>query len=339
MKKTLSMALVVLVALGFVLNGYAQQAPTPAQVYRIKMASAGPPTMATRLIMEKSKDILEQKSNGRLKIDYFISGALFPESEQLESCSRGVVQIAMAASGPFWNSLGIVYDVRLLPFGYVPKDFGKYYREPGSFYDWSNPFFQKSNLKLLVWAMQGAVQAFFNKPARTLEDLKGRVVATSAGNGMLMVKALGMTPTVMPGPELLLAFQKGTIDGNVASSVNSMIGYGAVPYAKYEVEANFWEGNTPIVCNLQWLNSLPKDLQQLIINTFIDLEKEHYANYDNMLKGDSEQFMKQGGEVYRLPPAEFARWKAAIQPIYQGIEKKYPADWPRFLEATKKFKR
>jgi TRAP-type C4-dicarboxylate transport system substrate-binding protein len=110
-------------------------------------------------------------------------------------------------------------------------------------------------------------------------------------------------------------------------------------YCKYEIAAGFWEGNTPIVCNLQWYNSLPADLQQLVVSTYSNLEAQHYANYDQVIKTDRDQVLKAGVNIYNLPDAEFQRWVAAIKPITDDWAKKYGADWQKFLDSTKLVRR
>jgi TRAP-type C4-dicarboxylate transport system substrate-binding protein len=106
----------------------------------------------------------------------------------------------------------------------------------------------------------------------SVDDLKGRVIA--AGSTMApAITALGMTPAVMAMPERYIAMERGVADG----AWNSIEGGDSGSYpevANYYLDHPVYAANHWILMNLDKFNSLPVDLQKLLLDTALELEAD-----------------------------------------------------------------
>jgi TRAP-type C4-dicarboxylate transport system substrate-binding protein len=87
------------------------------------------------------------------------------------------------------------------------------------------------------------------------------------------IEALGMTPAVMAMPERYIAMERGVADG----AWNSIEGGASGSYpevANYYLDHPVYAVNHWIVMNLEKFNSLPADLQKLMLDTALELEPD-----------------------------------------------------------------
>jgi len=92
--------------------------------------------------------------------------------------------------------------------------------------------------------------------------------------------------------------------------------------------------------NLKFFNSLPPDLKKLVLDAFLEADRQYYAR----AKRDADEMinklkaMKPKVEVYEVPAAEIARWQATLKPFYDGMAKTYGDDWVKFQKIQAKFR-
>lgn len=147
----------------------------------------------------------------------------------------------------------------------------------------------------------------------SLEDFKGKIIISGASD---QVKALGGTTSSISWGEGYLALQKGTIDGILPTSIDT-VGFKFGEAAKFKlINAPIMASNNQLYMNIKKWNSLPADIQAIIEKysgaAFADL-------YDQALNAaeaaNKEIAIKQMGVQYNaLSDTEAARWAALIEP-------------------------
>lgn len=159
------------------------------------------------------KKVLEEKSEGKLKVKIFPDSQLGSEREVLELLQIGSVAITKVSAAtlsnfvPEYNVLGIPYLFRnkAHQFDILEGPVGKSILEKGS----------KFWLRGLCYFDAGS-RSFYtsNKAIRTPEDLNGlKIRVMNNQMAINMVKALGGSPTPMAYGELYTAIQQGVVDG------------------------------------------------------------------------------------------------------------------------------
>ena len=162
------------------------------------------------------------------------------------------------------------------------------------------------------------------EPTETVDDLKGRVIA--AGSTMApAIEALGMTPAVMAMPERYIAMERGVADG----AWNSIEGGASGSYpevANYYLDHPVYAVNHWIMMNLEKFNSLPADLQKLLLDTALDLEPDIEALVVKTRAEAIEAVEYEGGyERLTYSEADAQKFKdLSYEAAWAFMEDKYP---------------
>jgi tripartite ATP-independent transporter DctP family solute receptor len=165
------------------------------------------------LAAEHFARLVQERTQGRVRVQVFPAGALGNERDMIEGAQIGTIDMVVtssAAAGPFVPALRIL-DVPFL------------FRDPAharSVLD--GPIgaellaaMPARNLVGLAWGDIGFRHISANRPIRTLEDLRG-LKLRSQNNPIHLAayRALGTQPTVIGFNELYAALQTGVVDAN-----------------------------------------------------------------------------------------------------------------------------
>ena len=306
-----------------------------AETITIKMSSFAGPTYPIRIHLENFKEMIEKRSSGRIKVDHYPSESLVKLDKAFDAISGNVVQLGLTQASFEPKRMGIVAAVANSPWNWDPYKFGKHYRDPDGFYDFVAPYFEKHGLKLMSWSNVPHGEIFSSKPIRRLEDFKGKMLRTTSGLKDPL-KLLGAEPIFISTAELYNAIQRGTVDGATLaiSSYYSEKYYEVAPYIQI---ANLYSANLQTVMNLKFLNSLPPDLRKLVLDTFVDADKQ----YSERIEKDTTDLINKLKSmpklnVYEVPAEEVARWKATLKPYYSERAKTYGDEWVRYWKISEK---
>jgi len=170
--------------------------------------------------IKKFKEIVEQKSNGRMYVKIFMSGQLGKEKAVLELLKIGQTQMALTG-GIFRTMFARAYDPITIPF-YLPtwevvqaylegpmgKKIGQLASEKGGVIDFGP---QK----------RAARHMTSNRIIQGPDDIKGLKMRLPAIPIWVDVwKELGALPTVIPAPEIYLAMKTGQVEAHENSLVS-----------------------------------------------------------------------------------------------------------------------
>jgi TRAP-type transport system periplasmic protein len=206
------------------------------------------------LAVMKFKELVEEKSQGTLKVQVYPSEQLGSEAEMIESVTFNDLQ--MVASSAFSQ-----YDQRISVFE-LPYLFDSY-EEAWSVLDGeigqevSKPFLE-DNLRIIAYFENGFRHVTSNVPIEKPEDLKGLKIRTPEFPlSVSTFKALGANPTPMAFGELYMALQQGTVDAQenpianiYASKFNEVQDYLNMTKHQYmplpvAISEEFWQALTP----------------------------------------------------------------------------------------------
>ena len=172
------------------------------------------PGGAEEAAIMKFKEIVEQKSGGRMNVRPFMSGQLGGENPVLELMKIGQTQMALTG-GNYRHISAPQYNVAVIPF-YLPNwDVVKAYLE--------GPFGKK--LAALAAEKMGLIdfgpqkraprEMTSNRPIHKPEDLQGlKMRLPQVPTWVAVWKQLGVLPTVIPAPEIYLAMKTGQVEAH-----------------------------------------------------------------------------------------------------------------------------
>jgi TRAP-type C4-dicarboxylate transport system substrate-binding protein len=292
-------------------------APTHAQEFVMKFGNQTINDIQHEY-MKVFKAELEKATNGRIKVELYPASQLGTFNRMLEGLRLGTVEALIAPSeffagaDPRFQGLamtGLFKDIeharRVLDLPEARKTISAIGEGRGM---------------VTIGLMPYDLQMFDTKvPVTKIADFSGkriRVLASEAEQAE--VKSLGASTIPMALPETLPALQQGTIDG-----VTAVIGvFNAFRYydtAPYLLDTRLWALISVAQVSKVWFDRLPPDLQKAVKETGAKIEAGIQKWQIARIKSDHENWVKHGGKISTLSPAEQAeaqkRVAAAIQPL------------------------
>ncbi len=259
------------------------------------------------------RDKVKEKSKGELTIKYIGGPEAIRMFEQGTAVKDGVVDMAFTV-GAFYK--GLVPSARLFSFSqYSPAE----ERRLG-IYDKVRDMHQKSGLFYL--GRTGASNEFYHLYTRekfnSIRDLKGKRIT---GPPQELYKALGNSVVRLSIPEYYTALERGVIDAT-ALPLPLAAGMHLEEAAKFMFDWGFWTGGQAIIMNLRKWNSLPKHLQDLLIQAESEVEVEWAVTWKALEAKAYKQFINAGVKVIEISSAEKTYLKQLM----------YDAEWNALLK-------
>ncbi len=160
-------------------------------------------------------------------------------------------------------------------------------------------------------------------PVTKLEDLKGKMIR-AVGMEAGIMKALGASAVAISGAEQYMALQRGTVDGT------DFPWYTIGQYKFYEVldyiiqPALHTPGVVEIIINSKAFKALPADQQKAVSQAAMNAMDKSFAMSDELDKQAVVESAKHGVKLSVIPEAEMARFRAAVEPLWESEAKKTP---------------
>ena len=239
------------------------QEATNGETYLIKYATVRSAEHGVEKLVQEYFDTLTEKSGGRLQFECYFDGSVGSAREIAEACAAGTIDAYWGGSGDLSIYAPVAEILTNPPFVY--KDAEHAERVLDTVWDDVVVLINQADLMPLYHSYQGTRQLISRDPVNSLADLKGvkkRTVNSEYFMGLFA--ALGAEPQAIDLSELYTALQTGVCDAGGGDL--DMI----YDKAWYEVINNITMYNAICVqgipvMNLDKFNSLPEDIQELMI--------------------------------------------------------------------------
>lgn len=298
------------------------------------ISSATPPQHIQTLTMTKFAEALETRSGGALKAKVFDSSQLYNARDVGKAVARGDVGMATVPS-PYLSRVEANINVLDLP---VLKGMTAEQRAEmldGAVGDKLNAMLGEK-MGIVVpgnWPILGRVYYWStSKPLRNFDEFVGLQVRIPGGAGpAAVVEGMGGVPVVMPGSDMPLALQQGTVDATMAS-IESVV---QQKLTDVGVQYGFWDKGIvgfliPIVSEGYW-SSLTADEQALFTEVWNDVVTEQRVS---SIAVDSEYRETLAGWGVTISDADTGAAEAMreqMMPQQQAVIDKYKLD-PELVE-------
>ncbi len=241
------------------------------------ISSATPPQHIQTLTMTSFADALMERSGGALKVKVFDSSQLYNARDVGKAVARGDVGMATVPS-PYLSRVEANINVLDLP---VLKGMTADQRAAMLDGDVGQILGEKLSAKMGVvvpgnWPLLGRVYYWStSKPLTNFDEFVGMQIRIPGGAGpAALVEGMGGVPVVMPGSDMPLALQQGTVDGTMAS-IESVV---QQKLTDVGVQYGFWDQGIvgfliPIVSEAYW-GSLTDDEKALFTEVWNEVVAE-----------------------------------------------------------------
>jgi len=256
---------------------------------------------------------IEDKSNGRIKIEKYYAGSLLKPGELYEGLVSGLADIS--AMFPVYER-GKFYIESLLelPFALPENPETAHKIAKAVFEKWVNPTEIHPNIKMLIYDPSSLYRFISTKKITTLEDLQGLKFRTPGGIMTDVVKSLGGTPVKISSGEIYEAVQRGIADGTF-HTIAACWSWKYYELVKYAQTPGLQATMLCMAMNKKKFNSLPKDLQEVILSASDKYQGSITHAYYN---AEEDYLPKMGLEKVYLSQNEIDRWLVKLSPVWQA---------------------
>lgn len=316
MKKGLFFLVVVCFALSFCLTA---AVPTQAAPVKLTYANFFPPTHIQSKLAESWCREVENRTNGKVKIEYYAGQTLVKANQTYDGVVTGLADIGFSVLAYTRGRFPIMSAVDL-PLGYSSGVAAT--KVVNAVYDHFQPQELMDTKVMYLHAHGPGLVHTKDKAVRKLEDIKGMKLR-GHGTSALVLKALGATPVPSPMPECYQSIQKGVVMGGVFP-MEADKGWRLGEVTDY-VTCAFSAAYTTsffVVMNKDKWESLPGDVQKTIEEINKEWVVKHGEAWDSSDMVGIRYFLNQGNDMIGLDEKEQARWKKAVAPILDDYAKK-----------------
>ncbi|WP_332646103.1 DctP family TRAP transporter solute-binding subunit [Lysinibacillus sp. 54212] len=305
------------------------------KTYVIKAGHAASEEHFAQATFEKFKELVEEKSDGQIKVEIYPNGQVGGEREMIEALQIGNLTMAAPSSSVvtafspsmFLWDLPFLFKDASMAHAVLDGDVGQQVLTDlesvgikGLGY-WENGFRHIMNDK---------------KPVKKLEDMKGLKFRTLESQQQIsMWNATGANATPIAFTELYSALQQGTVDG-AESPLALMYAQKFQEVQKYLTLSGHLYSPWPVLMNKEFFDSLPADLQK-VVEEAVNETKEVNRQLSADDEAKSLKLLEDGGmKYYELSVDEKARFQEAMKVVYPEISKLAGEEiYEKLMEAIK----
>lgn len=270
-------------------------------------------------------DRVVKETNGQVKIELYPDGQLYKSTEHFEAVSAGNVEMAITHFGKGWPQ--IIPQLTLLGSGVFNDSTHALKALNGPLGErLAKLLEEKADAKLLAWTGAGNVDAMgaSKKQIKQPADLKGLKMRIPTPAQAAFVEALGGAATIITPSEMYLALQNGTVDGIFSTTPSGVVNSKLFEPAKYWTRIRLAVGvEHGFVVNMDAWNKLPADVQKVMQTAAQDVGKTLISELEKNAEKEWDAVKNSPGvQVYTVPEAELAQWKAILAPASTKILEK-----------------
>ncbi|ARD47061.1 TRAP transporter substrate-binding protein DctP [Sporosarcina sp. P33] len=283
-------------------------------------------------VYEPWKKIVEEKTEGRVKVNISHGAALGAATTVYQDVKGGLYDVGMVVTTYSNDTELFPYTIGNLPFAFEgSKEAAKVLEKFGEKY---------VNKEVKDFVIMGGPTAtdpyslFSAKPINSYKDLEKMKIRVSSKNEVDFIKELGAVPVNLPVAETYEALQKHTVDSALYTFIGS-VGMKFFEPGPHILVLNSSVTPTVQVMNKDFFDSLPEDLQKLFeeeLNPKLSelvkhtYETEYEAAYESLEKDVSKR-----GEITIPSEKDMKKYKEAGKVawdawIEEANKKGYPGE-------------
>jgi C4-dicarboxylate-binding protein DctP len=265
----------------------------------------------------KFKELAENYTNGRVKIEVYPNSTLYKDKEEIEALQLGSVQMLAPSTAKF-APLG-VKEFEALDLPWLFKDDATYAAAmKGPVGQWLFKKLEAKGIKGLAYWDNGFHMASANRPLINPSDFQGLKIRISGSKiADQYFRELGSLPQIMAFSEVYQALQTGVVDG-CENTPSNYLTQKFHEVQKHITVSNHAHLQYAVIVNSKFWNGLPDD-----IRTQLNKAMDEATNYTNSIaKKENEDALaeiKNSGKttLHYLTDEQRAAWRQAMAPTYK----------------------
>lgn len=287
------------------------------KTYTIQLSHVVAEDTPKGLAAVKFKEILEQKSDGQIKVEVFPNSQLYGDEDEMQAIQGGALQMIAPTTSKFTT---IAKDMQVLDLPFIFDNYDDFAKitardTPVGQIIYENESLASKNIKVLALWPDGFKQLAANKPIRTPDDLQGMKIRVQPAPVLrTMFQTWGAQPTTIAFGELYTALEQGVVAGH-ENPYSVIFGSKAHQVQPFITESSHGTNVSVAAINADFFDNLPDDLQQNVIEAAdeaaaygrdIALEQNTEGKKDILQAGTTE--------IIELSPEQRQAFKEVVVP-------------------------
>jgi len=330
--------LILMVVSLFVMGlGLADQA-SANEVIVWKMATKMPPGSTEGKAFQLFADKVQEKSEGKMRIDLYPSEQLGGTDSILEMVRAGTINVYPEGIG-YLQRYVPEYGICSLPFTFEDRAHWKRFLESSVVKEWGKKLKKEYGIIILgdpTAFVRGPYRVLVSKkPVLSLKDIKGMKLRMHPDDTAVAVwKELGADPIILDWTAIYESIQRGLVEA-CNSPIGLVDGMKFQEVAKYILKTDEYPQGMSFMTNNKAFENLSLDLQEAVLEAHKEacefssqiMYKEAEEVIDRMVKNEGVTFI-------RAPMGAFIE---KLKPLYEKWEKegKFPQGIIEYIEKLK----
>jgi len=261
------------------------------------------------------RDLLEERSDGRVRIEYVGGPEAIPPFELFAALQDGIVDMANLPGAYYTPHIPVVDGVKLSPL--LPWE----EREQGV-YDFWREVHAEQGVVYLGKSSAGVPFNLYVNRALTTPDLSGLSIRPTPVY-TAFVEALGGVAVTTAAGEVYTALERGTVDGYGWPGIG-ITDLGWQEVTNYRIDHGFYQVDVLVVVNQEAWNRLPADVRSLIEEVMAEAERRQIEHYRREAEQELQLIAEAGVEMITFPEEVAAGY----------VERAYEAGWEALLQVA-----
>ncbi|MDD3164355.1 MAG: TRAP transporter substrate-binding protein [Oscillospiraceae bacterium] len=260
----------------------------------------------------KLAELLSERSDGAITLTVHSGGTLGSAKECLEGVQMGSIDFIVESSASLSNFTDAmsVFD---LPYLFPNAEVARKALE-GDAAKGQLDALESIGLKGINYWENGIYAIGCTKPINSLAELKGlRVRSIDSALQADVYGALGAMPVVLSWGDIYTSLQQGVVDAVSSTTVPNMFTANFYEVAPYITLSNQGYSPAPFICNLKLWQSLPADIQDLVVSCAEEARAYHYEVCNEQMADFRTQMEQKGTTFIEVDTTD---WQAAVQSVY-----------------------
>lgn len=337
MKKAMALILAAAMALSLVACGGAASTPAestgskpadPGETYELRCSTNLAATSTVGQGLAKFAELVNEKSEGRIKCTANFGSELGNQSEQVAMAKGGDLEMVVAAPGTGPGAYEGCEQLLLFEFPFLFQDNDHYRRVMKATLDDVNEIVAPIGFTAMAGQSQGSRDILTNVPVTCLADMQDLVMRGPNAVYISMFEALGAAGITMDWNEIYTAMSQNVCNG-CEGSPSSLHASALEDNGKYLAITNHIIACAYYFFNTEWLESLPEDLQAVVAEC-ADAAQAYQEELDDADQEAALAEMEKNG-VTITEIADIEDWKKACEPMTEEYLSK-GEQWKAFYD-------
>lgn len=305
-----------------------------AQDITIKFSHVVAPDTPKGKGAEKFRELAEQYTEGKVKVEVYPNSQLYKDKEELEALQLGAVQM-LAPSLAKFGPLGI-QDFEAFDLPYIFDGYDQLRKvTDGEVGQAMLAKLEDKGIKGLAFWDNGFKIMSANSPLMIPDDFLGLKMRIQSSKVLeAEMNALGAVPQVMAFSEVYQGLQTGVVDGT-ENPPSNMYTQKMHEVQKHATLSNHGYLGYAVIVNKEFWDGLSEDIRGQLEQAMA--EATEFANGIAKDENDAAlQAMMDAGttEFHKMTEEEKAAWKEALMPVHEEMADRIGADLIEQIKAV-----